>query len=141
MDVVRGGIVSESIECPKQGIIPHDMVHYAVERSLQKRGFIGRLLEGEKASFRMQTQAESDAVERLVEVVQADGWSGWSSPAADMLDLYEVTCRARLCAPLQLGVAEVEVIRKRILELTEQWQAVPVGKSLVLQFEGEGSSP
>lgn len=51
MQLIRGGAVEESIECPKQGIIPHDMVHYAVEHTLQKRGFIGRVFGGETASF------------------------------------------------------------------------------------------
>jgi len=53
MDLIRDGHIAESIECPKQGIIPHDMVHFAVESVLHKRGFIGRVLEGEAASFQM----------------------------------------------------------------------------------------
>lgn len=36
MEVIRDGTPVESIECPKQGIIPHDMVHYAVESTLHK---------------------------------------------------------------------------------------------------------
>jgi hypothetical protein len=28
-----------TIQCPKQGIIPHDMVHFAVESTLARRGF------------------------------------------------------------------------------------------------------
>ena len=34
MEVVRIGQPSEVVECPKQQIIPHDMVHYAVEHTL-----------------------------------------------------------------------------------------------------------
>jgi hypothetical protein len=135
MDVIRHGVRAESIECPKQGIIPHDMVHYAVESTLHKRGFIGRILDGETTSFRMEAEAESDGVERLVEVFQADGWSGWNSSAADMLDLYQVTCNARQCAPLAIQAEDIEAVRKRILELTAQWQSVPVGRTLALQFE------
>ena len=29
LEVRRPGRAAELIECPKQGIIPHDMVHYA----------------------------------------------------------------------------------------------------------------
>jgi hypothetical protein len=134
MDVMRDGVVSESVECPKQGIIPHDMVHFAVESMLQKRGFVGRVLAGEAATFQMQAEAESDGVERLVEVFQADGWSGWNTPPADMLDLYQVTCTARECEPLQIGPEDVAAVRQRILELTAQWQAVAVGGSLTLEF-------
>lgn len=135
MDVVRDGAVSESLDCPKQGIIPHDMVHYAVESTLHKRGFIGRLMEGETASFTMNAEAESDSVERLVEVFQADGWSGWKSDPAEMLDLYDVTCKARRCEPLDIQTADIEAVRQRILELTAQWEAVPVGRALTLQLE------
>jgi hypothetical protein len=135
MDVVRDGVVAERIECPKQGIIPHDMVHYAVESVLHKRGFVGRILDGEAGSLRMQAEAESDGVERLVEVFQADGWSGWNSAAADMLDLYQVTCNARRCTPLAVHAADFDAVRARILELTGLWQATAVGQSLTLSIE------
>ena len=34
MQVFRPGLPVETVACPKQGIIPHDMVHYAVEHTL-----------------------------------------------------------------------------------------------------------
>ena len=134
MDVVRDGIAVERIECPKQGINPHDMVHYGVESTLHKRGFVDRILHGEAASFQMAADQESDGVERLVEVFQADGWSGWTSAPADMLDLYQVTCNARQCAPLELHAEDIEAVRSKLLELSAQWQAVAVGGQLVLDF-------
>ena len=135
MEVIRDGVIAECIDCPKQGIIPHDMVHYAVEGTLHKRGFVGRVLGGEAASFQMKAASVSDGVERLVEVFQADGWSGWNSASTDMLDLYQVTCNARQCEPLAIQADDIEAVRKRILELTAQWQSVPVGQSLAFQFE------
>ena len=141
MEVMRDGVVVERIACPKQGIIPHDMVHYAVEHTLHKRGFVGRVLDGEAASFQMQADGESDGVERLVEVFQADGWSGWSSAPTDMLELYQVTCRARQCAPLALNADDVDAVRQRILELTQEWESLPVGKSLALAFEHGQPAP
>lgn len=141
MDVVRDGVVSGTIQCPKQGIIPHDMVHYAVESTLHKRGFISRALEGEVASFQMEAGPESDGVERLVEVFQADGWAGWKTEPGDMLDLYQVTCKSRQCDPLQIDAGDIEAVRRRILELTALWEAVPVGQSLALQLEHGGRAP
>lgn len=123
------------VDCPKQGIIPHDMVHYGVESVLHKRGFISRIHAGEEATFQMQAEAESDGVERLVEVFQADGWSGWKTPASDMLELYQVTCHARLCPALQLGTADVESVRIELLRLSALWNAVDVGDALTLNFE------
>jgi len=103
------------------------MVHYAVEDTLRLRGFIGRVAEGEAASFRMAAEAESDGVERLVEVMQGDGWSGGTTPAAEMIDLYRVTCEARGCPMLPVDEAGIEAVRERIAELTEAWTAAPVG--------------
>jgi hypothetical protein len=141
MDVVRDGVVAGTIQCPKQGIIPHDMVHYAVESTLHKRGFISRIADGEAASFQMQAEAESDSVERLVEVFQGDGWSGYRSAPAEMLDLYAVTCKSRQCEPLHVSTDDIEAVRQRILELTAQWEAVPVGKALTLDVEPGTHAP
>lgn len=134
MDVVRAGHDIESIQCPKQRIIPHDMVHYAVESTLQKRGFLARVRDGEAATFQMQAEAESDAVERLVEVIQGDAWSGSTSQLDDMLDLYQVTCRARECPCLTITAADIAAIRECVADLTTQWGTVVVGSTLVIEF-------
>jgi hypothetical protein len=135
MQVVRDDASVESIDCPKQGIIPHDMVHFAVESTLRRRGFLARVRDGEAATFRMLPEQESDAVERLVEVFQADGWSGWRGAAADLIALYRVTCRARTCAPLRLSPSDLEAVRHRLLELTARWETLPVGQALALAFD------
>lgn len=132
MEVVRAQGARERIDCPKQRIIPHDMVHYAVESTLEKRGFLTRVREGARADFRMLPEAESDGVERLVEVFQGDAWSGGTSTAGDMLDLYRVTCIERDCPMLAVSEADVEAIRARIAELTVQWEALAIGESLAL---------
>lgn len=132
MDVLRADGETEHIDCPRQRIIPHDMVHYAVESTLMRRGFLTRVRDGESATFRVQAEAESDGVERLVEVIQGDAWSGGESPATDMIDLYRVTCSARTCPMLEVDVDDIEAIRARVAELDAQWQALAVGQSLRL---------
>ena len=132
MDVVRDSAPAERVDCPKQRIIPHDMVHYAVEHTLKTRGFLGRVKEGEAAVFQMQAEATSDGVERLVEVIQGDAWSGGQSPARDLVELYEVTCAARQCPTLPLGDAEIDAIRAEIARLDAEWQVLPVGQSMTL---------
>lgn len=134
LDIVRGDAPPMKIDCPKQRIIPHDMVHYAVESTLAARGFLGRVRDGEAADFTMQPETESDGVERLVEVFQGDAWSGGSSSPADMLDLYRVTCTERACPMLPVDAADIEAIRARINALDAQWQALPVGHSLQLSL-------
>jgi len=134
MEVVRGDGAVEAIDCPKQRIIPHDMVHYAVEATLARRGFLARVREGARADFRMQPEAESDGVERLVEVIQGDAWSGGGSDAADMLDLYRVTCTERDCPMLPVTAADIDAIRARVAGLSAQWDALPIGQSLALSM-------
>jgi len=130
MDVFVNGVCTSTVQCPKQGIIPHDMLHFAVETTLQLRGFITRTLEGDASGFRMTSTAESDGVERLVEVLQADGWAGWTSEPSALLDLYRVTCEARRCPPLPIGEPEVLAVRDRIHKLTAEWQSVKIGESI-----------
>lgn len=138
MEVVRPGRPSEIVECPKQGIIPHDMVHYAVEHTLGARGFLSRVSEGETADFQMQGEAESDGVERLVEVFQGDGWSGGASPASDLIEMYRVTCHARSCPMLEVDEAAIEAVRATIDGLSARWTAVPVGGVLALNSDESG---
>ena len=98
------------------------------------RGFLTRAQEGAPADFRMQPEAESDGVERLVEVFQGDAWSGGASSAAVMLDLYRVTCAERECPMLAVTEADVDAIRARIAELTAQWGALAMGQALTLSM-------
>lgn len=133
MTFVRDG-VRQTIDCPKQRIIPHDMVHYAVEFTLQAHGFLGRVRDGEPADFSMGSQAESDGVERLVEVMQGDAWSGGNTSPDDILDLYRVTCAARQCPMLPIKVGDILSIRDTLRELDVQWQALAVGESMSLRL-------
>lgn len=134
MTIVRDGRPDAAIDCPKQGIIPHDMVHHAVESVLQARGFLGRVAAGEDADFRMSAEATSDGVERLVEVFQGDGWSGGASGPEALIDLYRVTCEARRCPMLAVDATTLLAIRARIGELTDAWGDVAVGDTLTLEF-------
>jgi hypothetical protein len=134
MEIVRTGQPSERVDCPKQGIIPHDMVHYAVEHTLGARGFLTRVMDGEPAAFQMQAEAQSDAAERLVEVFQGDAWSGGNASAADLIELYRVTCDARSCPMLDVDEAAILEVRAAIADLSARWAAVPVGGVLELGF-------
>lgn len=132
MSVLRDDGSQEVIECPKQRIIPHEMVHFAVESTLRKRGFMTRIRDGEPAGLRMARDAESDGVERLVEIFQGDAWSGGSTAIADMLELYVVTCRERACPPLAVSPEDMAAIRSRIGELDGEWQALATGSTMTV---------
>jgi hypothetical protein len=139
MRIARDG-VSETVACPKQGIIPHDMVHFIVESTLDRRGFLSRVRSGESADFRMAAEPESDGVERLVEVIQGDAWSGSNAAAEDILDLYRITCAARQCPPLPIDDADIAAIRHDMRELDTRWQALAIGQSIEVMFH-QGREP
>jgi len=82
----------------------------------------------------MAADPDSDSVERLVEVFQGDAWSGGTTPAAGMTELYEVTCEARGCPALPIGEADVEAVRSAMTDLTARWAAVAVGAQLELRL-------
>lgn len=135
LDIVRvHGSAAPRIDCPKQRIIPHDMVHYAVESVMAARGFLGGVAEGGGSGFAAGGDAAAEAIERLVETIQAEAWSG---PAAtvEVIDLYHVACQARGHAAVPVDAAAVEAIRARMAELDAEWRKVPVGGAMTLAFE------
>jgi hypothetical protein len=131
--IERGGSVEE-IACPKIGGIPHDMVHFAVENVMGKRGFMKRVAGGERLGFRMAPTIEGDQMERLVEVMQADAISGFPPPA-DLIDMYRVTCDARKVEPYPVAEADIAAIRAEMKRLDALWRATPPGQSLTLSFD------
>jgi len=125
---------TEEVACPKIGGIPHDMVHFAVENVLKRRGFMRRVADGERLAFRMTHDIESDQMERLVEVLQADRLSG-SPPAAEMIDMYRVTCEARGVEPYPVTVEDIAELRKEIARLEALWRGTEPGAALTLRFD------
>lgn len=134
LDLIQPDGTTARVECPKQRIIPHDMVHFAVEEVLGAHGFLARVRDGEAADTRMAGNPTSDGVERLVEVMQADGWSP-GQPAEAVIDLYRVTCDARCCPVLPIDGATIGQLRARIAALTDDWTRVPIGGTLELRLD------
>jgi len=132
MLVMHDGAWSQT-PCPKQAPIPHDMFHHAVETTLGGRGFFHRHAAGESDGFRMKPEVVSEALERLVETMQADSWSGRPDPA-EVIDLYLTTCAARGDAPIKVTVNDIVAIRGAIDDLAARWALVPVGGRLVLSL-------
>lgn len=130
---VERGAALEEIPCPKQPPIPHDMFHYAIEHVLELRGFIHRAAGGEGVGFRMTPEAESEAVERLVETMQADSWSG-RPPASEVIDLFHTTCEARGTQPIALTDEAIVAIRSEIDRLAAEWSALPVRGRMTLEI-------
>lgn len=135
LELHRADGSTESIDCPKQGIIPHDMVHFAVEAEVAGAGFLGNVAAGGAADFGAADDPHARAVERLVETVQAEAWAGAPTPDDAFIDLYRLTCAARGDRPLDVDGATLTAIRTRLATLTAQWQEVAVGGTLALSLD------
>lgn len=133
LSVERDGRAPETIPCPKQGIIPHDMVHYAVESTLSHRGFLGLLADGQAAAFTTVGGEAEEALERLVEVFQAEMWGG-SVSTPELLGTYHHACIARGHPAVPVSTEDVDAIRDRLDQLTSAWSQVPTNASLTLDM-------
>lgn len=129
----RGDAAPETIACPKQGILPHDMIHYAVESVLGHRGFLSLVQAGQAADFGTNGGDSEAAIERLVETFQAEMWGG-RVPADDLIATYAHACEARGHGVAAITRADVDAIRRTLESLTAQWAAVPTNGTLTLRF-------
>jgi len=127
---------TEEVPCPKIGGIPHDMVHFAVENVMRMRGYLRKVVAGETLSLRMTADVESDQMERLVEVMQADANSGFPA-AGDLIAMYRVTCDARGVVPFDVTSTDIAAIRAEMRRLAKLWDATAPGATLALSFDDE----
>lgn len=133
LDILTEDGPQPPIDCPKQGIIPHDMVHFAVESEVAGLGFLGLAAAGGGTGFTAGNEdAHARAIERLVETVQAEAWGGTPVPDGDFISLYVATCEAREDPPLALDGPTLARIRARLADLSRQWAAVKPGGTLEL---------
>jgi hypothetical protein len=133
--IERSDGARETVQNPKQGIIPHDMVHYAIESVLARRGFLSLVAGGEALAFATAGGEAEESVERLVEAFQAEMWGG-RVPEAELRHAYELGCEARGHPALPVTDEDIAGIRERLDELTAAWAEVPVDGSMTLDFDG-----
>jgi predicted small metal-binding protein len=131
--IERDGRLADPIPCPKQGIIPHDMVHYAVESSLRHRGFLGMIADGSDPAWRTRGGEREEAMERLVEAFHAEMW-GRRVPAGELLAVYEHACSAHGHLAVPVSEQDVEAIRSRLDQLSQEWALVEENRSVTLEM-------
>ncbi|MGZ5202693.1 MAG: hypothetical protein ACXWC4_23265 [Telluria sp.] len=134
-----------SCPMPRQGILPHDLVHYVVETGLGWRhGFLGQVAGGRDISFLTEylhdpgnREAADQAIqaEALVESLQAQLWSGGFDREMFMEGLRGACAVRGRAVPDLSGIDVEEALYRRVLELTARWQQVPFHGSLELEME------
>lgn len=145
MECIRTNGTTTSCPMPKQGILPHDFVHYVVEETLDLRqGFWGILAIGvgfpnseppwDAADFNLPNLTQALQAESLVECFQAEMWNGFQM-SENFAEILQVTCQSRnVPAPDKISLEQLEQVRLRLQGFFKQWQKLAVGETLEVQF-------
>jgi hypothetical protein len=142
---VRRDGTHSSTQMPRQGILPHDLIHYVVESTLRYRhGFLGLVAAGADIQMVMvdvhdpHNRAVADQAthaEALVESLQAQLWSG-AFDATAFAEGLEGACAARGRGVPDLAGVDVErQLYGGVLELNQRWQQLAFHGSLELELE------
>jgi hypothetical protein len=130
---------------PKQGILPHDFVHYVVEETLELRqGFWGILAMGvgfpnstppwDAADFKLPDLTQALQAESLVECFQAELWNDFQ-PSENFIEILHITCQQRnVPIPKILQTEQLNRVRSRLQDFSRQWQALAMGAALEVEF-------
>lgn len=136
-----------------KGPVPHDAVHWFVERELGlERGFWGMVAAGhhpeaigalaKAAGHASASRAgvpgaeivELLQAERLVECFEADLWGGGGA-AADLIALAATACGTSHIGLPALDRVAVERIRAALGQFARDWVAAPQGHVAMLEWE------
>lgn len=132
-----------SVKMPRQGILPHDLIHYVVEDTLgYRQGFLGEVANGADIAFAMQMShdlmqtapsPELIHAEAIVESLQAQLWSGAFDDA--MFDAgLQSACAVRDCAPPVLAHGAGRQLYDAVVALGQRWQQLPFHATLMLEM-------
>jgi hypothetical protein len=130
-----------STSMPRQGILPHDLLHYVVELALGWRhGFLGMIAAGADIGWTMQQThdpANSDIAdqaihaEAVVESLQAQLWSGVFDGGL-FLEGVRSACEARGRSVPLLAEDAGAALFEQALALNLRWQQLPFHGTLAL---------
>jgi len=135
---------------PRQGILPHELLHFIVESSLPfVHGFMAQVAAGADAEYVMaivhgsdqaKVDLEAAQVEAVVEALQTQLWAG----AFDLEQFNEgirTACASRLKDAPDLRAFDVrEILFKSAYELNAAWQQVAPYQTMTLRFPTKSSN-
>lgn len=141
---VRADGSSCEVDLPRQGILPHDLIHLWVESRLGlSDGFIGLVAKGADIDYAgkelhrhvdPELQMQAGQAESVVEALQSQLWSGQFEEAMFHYGLAQA-CQMRAVAPPDLeGISVKEDLFLPLLRLGEAWNALPAGADWRLAF-------
>lgn len=133
-------------ECamPRQGILPHDLIHYVVETRLGfEAAFLGMVAAGAELAFAMQQShelgdpgrlAQAGQAESLVEALQTQLWAGAFDPAAFDEGLSGACTMRGVPLPDLSGMDVEQALFRAAIDLNRDWAALPFHAPMTLEF-------
>lgn len=131
-------------QLPRQGTLPHDLIHYVVESRLPFRnGFLGLVESGADAAFVLkvvhdkqnpQVETEAVQVESIVEALQTQLWVG-AFDRDSFVEAAALAATARGKAPFPFEGVDAQAVYDECLRLLDQWNGVPWYGKLELEFQ------
>jgi len=129
---------------PRQGTLPHDLVHFVIESAVPlEHGFQSQIASGSDAGFVMQAvhdradatvDAEAIQVEAMVEALQTQLWAG-SFEVDAFLHGVRSASAARGKAAFDLSDMDPQaMLYEPALALLERWNRVPYYQGMELSF-------
>jgi hypothetical protein len=141
--VVRDDGSETSCEMPRQGVLPHDLVHAVVESHLNLReGFLGLVAKGADIAFAEKNFRDHIDPERHFEVAQSESvveglqtqlWNGAFDFTAFIAGV-QGACAMRGVAVPMITEADGQAMFDTAVRLNGQWQQVPAKAEFMLMF-------
>ena len=121
----------------QQGIIPHEMVHFAVEFLFPLRGFIRLVAEGfspEELTDMSLVGREAIYAEGLTNAYQYELWGLLPATNENFLNQIKIDCEKHQLPMMEVSVAEIERGRELLKEFTGKWRELEQGNELILEL-------
>jgi hypothetical protein len=143
---IRSNGSETSTLMPRQGVLPHDLIHYVVENTLgYDHAFFGLVAKGADISFAMAQShdianqavaCQATHAEAIVESLQAQLWSGNFDIDMFLAGLAGA-CEMRSQPVPDLSRVDVKSeLYAGVMSLAQHWQQLPFHDSIELEMAG-----
>lgn len=132
--VIECGGLTRVLDCWRQGLLPHELFHAAVESVFPWRGFVRLVAAGRNPQSIGTRDAEPETLwaEALTNAIQAQQ-AGVIGPSDE--ELLEYLATIHPAGMPRLPASEIELVRGRIRDWSARWQALRAGESLEITLE------
>lgn len=125
-----------------QAVLPHELVHFAVEAALGMRGFVRLVAAGADPDELGKTRdPETLFAEGLTNAFQYEIWGLVEVSNAGVLERVNEGAERGRVPRLEIDEARLDAVRELLGDLSRRWSALPHGGKLELSLPAEVGDP